>query len=85
MDSGIFGIVRHPMYLGAMILFLSHPFMIQHWIIVISSLVAIICTYFIILTGEERSLKKFGDEYNRDMHTVPRINFFLSIFRRVQK
>lgn len=83
--NGIYGIVRHPMYLGAMIMFLSHPFMIQHWIIVISSLVAIICMYLIILSGEERSLEKFGAEYNRYMLAVPRINFFLGIIRRVKK
>lgn len=84
-DNEIYGIVRHPMYLGAMILFLSHPFMIQHWIIVISSLVAIICMYIIILSEEERSLEKFGDEYNSYMQTVPRINFFLGIIRCVKK
>jgi len=83
-DSGIYGIVRHPMYLGAMILFLSHPFMIQHWIIVISSLVAIICIYLIILSGEQRSLEKFGEEYNRYMQSVPRINILLGIYRRLR-
>lgn len=84
-DSGVYGIVRHPMYLGAIIIFLSHPFMIQHWIIVISSLVAIICMYLIILSGDQRSLEKFGDEYNRYMQAVPRINFLLGIIRRGQE
>ncbi|MFX0196337.1 MAG: methyltransferase family protein [Candidatus Hodarchaeota archaeon] len=84
-DRGIYVIVRHPMYLGAIIMFFSHPFIIQHWIIVISSLIAIICMYIIILLEEDRSLEKYGDVYNRYIQTVPRINFFLGIIRRTKK
>jgi len=29
-DSGIYGIVRHPMYLGAMVMFFSHIFLGQN-------------------------------------------------------
>ena len=30
-DSGIYGIVRHPMYLGGMIMFFSHALFGQNW------------------------------------------------------
>jgi len=32
-DSGIYSIVRHPMYLGAMLMFFSHIFFAQNWVV----------------------------------------------------
>jgi len=80
-DSGIYGIIRHPLYLGAMIMFFSHIFLGQNWIVAIGTTVAIVCCYLIILSDEEQNLEKFGDDYKRYMQRVPRINFVLGIIR----
>ena len=44
-ERGIYGIVRHPMYLGAMVLFLSWFFFFPHWIIALISFVNIVIVY----------------------------------------
>jgi len=80
-DGGIYGIIRHPMYLGAMIMFFSHIFLGQNWIVAIGTTVAIVCCYLIILSDEEQNLEKFGDDYKRYMQRVPRINFVLGTIR----
>ena len=80
-DSGIYSIIRHPMYLGAMIMFFSHIFLGQNLIVAIGTTVAIVCCYLIILSGDERNIEKFGDGYKRYMQKVPRINFVLGIIR----
>ena len=80
-DSGIYGIVRHPLYLGAIIMFFSHFFFGQNWIVAVGAIVAIVCCYLIILSDEEQNLEKFGDNYERYMQRVPRINFVLGIIR----
>jgi protein-S-isoprenylcysteine O-methyltransferase Ste14 len=80
-DSGIYGIVRHPLYLGAIIMFFSHIFLGQNWIVAIGTTVVIVCCYLIILSDEEQNLEKFGDDYKRYMQRVPRINFVLGIIR----
>lgn len=80
-DSGIYGIIRHPLYLGAMIMFFSHIFLGQNWITAIGTTIAIVCCYLIILSDEKQNLEKFGDDYNRYMQRVPRINFVLGIIR----
>ena len=80
-DSGVYSIVRHPMYLGAMMMFLSHIFLGQNWIVVIGGVVAIVCCYLIIISGDERNIEKFGDDYKRYMQRVPRMNLLLGIFR----
>jgi len=80
-DSGVYGIVRHPMYLGAMMMFLSHIFLGQNWIVVIGGVVAIVSCYLIILSGDERNIERFGDDYKRYMQRVPRLNLLLGLFK----
>ena len=84
-DSGIYGIVRHPMYLGAMAMFLSHIFLGQNWIVAIGTAVAIVCCYLIILSEDQRNAEKFGDEYKRYMEKVPRMNIIVGILRLVHR
>jgi len=82
-DSGIYGIVRHPMYLGAMVMFFSHIFFGQNWIVVISTVIAIMCCYFIIKSGDQRNIEKFGEDYKIYMQKVPGMNFFAGIVRLI--
>jgi protein-S-isoprenylcysteine O-methyltransferase Ste14 len=83
-DSGIYGIVRHPMYLGAMVMFFSHIFLGQNWIVAISTIIAIVCCYLIIQFGDQRNIERFGNDYKLYMQKVPRANFLLGIIRLVQ-
>jgi len=69
-DSGVYRIVRHPMYLGAIMMFLSHIFLGQNWIVVIGGFVAIVCCYLIILSSDERNIEKFSDDYKRYMQST---------------
>ena len=82
-DSGIYGIVRHPMYLGGMMMFFSHIFFGQNWIVVISTVIAIMCCYFIIKSGDQRNIEKFGEDYKIYMQKVPGMNFFAGIVRLI--
>ena len=80
-DSGIYSIVRHPMYLGGMVMFFSHIFLGQNWIVAISTIVGIVCCYLIILSADQRNIEKFGDDYKLYIQKVPRANFLLGIIR----
>ncbi|MEJ2560660.1 MAG: hypothetical protein P8186_31445, partial [Anaerolineae bacterium] len=77
-------VVRHPMYLGAMLLFLSWIFFLPHWTIVLISAVNIAIVYGFILQGERQNIARFGDTYRRYMETVPRINLLAGLIRRLQ-
>lgn len=77
--SGIYGIVRHPMYSGAMAMFFSHIFFGQNWIVAINTIVALVCCYLIILSDEQQNIEKFGDDYKRYMRRVPRMNIVVGI------
>ena len=83
-EKGIYGIVRHPMYLGAILLFLSWIFFCPHWSIILLSAVNITIVYRFILQGERQNITRFGDAYQHYMESVPRINIFLGLVRRLQ-
>ena len=80
-DSGIYSIVRHPMYLGGMVMFFSHIFLGQNWIVTVSTIIAIVCCYLIIQSGDQRNIERFGEDYKLYMQKVPRANFLLGIIR----
>jgi protein-S-isoprenylcysteine O-methyltransferase Ste14 len=83
-EQGIYGIVRHPMYLGAMLCFLSYFFFHPHWLILLISSTNIVIVYWFILQGEQQNVARFGNVYGRYMEIVPRINLLAGIFRRLQ-
>jgi len=80
-DSGIYSVVRHPMYLGGIVMFFSHILLGQNWIVAISTIVGIACCYLIILSEDQRNIEKFGDEYRLYMQSVPRMNLLLGVIR----
>ena len=82
-DWGIYGIVRHPMYSGAMLAFLSWIFFLPHWIILLVSSINIAIVYGFTLQGERQNLIEFGDAYKGYMEVVPRINLLAGIIRRL--
>jgi protein-S-isoprenylcysteine O-methyltransferase Ste14 len=81
MDRGVYGVIRHPMYLGAMLLFLAWIFFLPHWIVLIVSFTNIVIVYWFTLQGERNNISKFGDTYKQYMERVPRINLIVGLFR----
>jgi protein-S-isoprenylcysteine O-methyltransferase Ste14 len=78
-EWGIYSLVRHPMYLGAILAFLSWIFFLPHWITVLISSVNVAIVYWFILQGERQNIAKFGNTYRRYMDTVPRMNLLAGL------
>ena len=83
-DYGVYGIVRHPMYVSGMLFYLAMVCFVPHWAIAVNSMVGIASVYWTMLLGEKRNLEKFGDVYKRYMQSVPRANFLLGLIRRLR-
>ncbi len=85
-DSGIYAIVRHPMYLGWILgIFVATIFLYQHWIFVIIGIPGIASLYLISRQEEQRNIGRFGDDYKHYMQKVPRMNLVVGIIRQVQR
>jgi protein-S-isoprenylcysteine O-methyltransferase Ste14/NAD-dependent dihydropyrimidine dehydrogenase PreA subunit len=80
-ESGTYGIVRHPQILGCILLMLASALVSQHWLTTIPG-VLMTAWFYTELPKEERGLiLKFGDLYKRYMQKVPRMNLLLGVIR----
>jgi protein-S-isoprenylcysteine O-methyltransferase Ste14 len=85
LQTGVYGIVRHPMYVGAILLFSAMVLFLPHWIMLILAAINIIIVYRFMLDGERQNIKKFGAEYRTYMAHVPRANLILGLIRWMKR
>jgi len=85
-DSGIYAVVRHPQYLGFILLVLALVLISQHWLSVISGVIGSVLFYIDATRAEEHeNTRKFGDDYKRYMRKVPRMNFVFGVIRLLRR
>jgi len=84
-EKGIYTVVRHPVYLGLMLLFIGMMFISDlRW----SSILAfpsIITMYYYSIKEEQVFLEKFGTEFEDYLKRVPRFDILLGIYRIIKK
>jgi protein-S-isoprenylcysteine O-methyltransferase Ste14 len=84
-DSGVYAVVRHPMYLSFMLLIVALMLISQHWLSVIFGLPIVVFLYLGMRVEEQSNIKKFGDDYTRYMDRVPRMNFLVGLVRLLRR
>lgn len=81
-DSGFYGVVRHPMYLGWMLIILGLILMSLHMVTALIGIPSMALAYHSMLMEEEMNISKFGDAYEKYMARVPRLNIIKGILNR---
>ena len=84
-ESGTYAIVRHPQFLGFILMMCAPILVSQHWLFVIISVPLIVPMFKWIKEAERNLVAKFGDDYRRYMEKVPRINLVLGVVRLMQR
>jgi protein-S-isoprenylcysteine O-methyltransferase Ste14/NAD-dependent dihydropyrimidine dehydrogenase PreA subunit len=84
-DSGTYGIVRHPQILGCMLLMSASILISQHWLSAIVGIPIMVWLYAELPKEEKGLTLKFGDDYKLYMQKVPRINFVLGVIRLLRR
>lgn len=79
--TGIYSIVRHPQFLAGILWSIALAFISQHWVIIALVAPVIVTTYLDSLRANKDLIKKFGEEYEIYMKTVPGLNFFWGIMK----
>jgi len=80
-DSGTYGIVRHPQVLGCILLMCSSIFISQHWLSAIVAIPIFVLLHRYVLKEEKNLIVKFANDYKRYMQRVPSMNFIVGIMR----
>ena len=83
-DTGLYGIVRHPQYLGCMAMMLASILVSQHWLSAVIGVPIALWIYTEIPKEEKGLILKFGDEYRRYMREVPRLNPLPGVLRMLR-
>ena len=85
-DSGTYGIVRHPMFLGSIMLMSASILISQHWLSAIIGIPIAVWGYTEYLPKEEKGLIfRFGDDYRRYIQRVPKLNPLLGVIRLLKR
>jgi protein-S-isoprenylcysteine O-methyltransferase Ste14 len=84
-ESGVYAVVRHPMYLSFMLVFLALACIAQHWLGGLLGIISILMLYDDMRREEKSCIDKFGDDYLRYMRKVPRVNLVIGIIRLIQR
>lgn len=83
-DSSIYSVVRHPQYLGWLLMYPAMMLFNPHWLIVGLGLLGMACVYLFTRQEDEHLVEKFGKPYGRYMQTVPRMNLIAGIVQLVR-
>jgi len=84
-DSGVYAVVRHPQFLAGILLSLALILITQHWLIAMIGVVAMVLNYLIALKADQELTEKFGEDYERYVQKVPRMNFLVGGIRLLQR
>lgn len=83
-DTGIYAVVRHPLYLGWLLMYVALILLSQHWLTAIIGIPGMACIYLISRQEDQHLIEKFGDDYKHYMQKVPRMNLLAGIIRLVR-
>ena len=84
-DSGVYAVVRHPVYLSFMLLILALMLISQHWLSVVFGIPIVILLYLAMGVEERSNIERFGDDYICYMDRVPRMNFLVGGIRLLSR
>lgn len=82
---GIFGVVRHPQYLGFIFFNVGILLMTQHLVMVFTTLGSSLLIITGMLEEEQQLIERFGRTYKRYMHRVPRMNLLTGLARQIMR
>jgi protein-S-isoprenylcysteine O-methyltransferase Ste14 len=84
-DRGLYGVIRHPQYLGYMLLACGFALLSQHWLAVLLAAASVTSFYGQAAREEAYCLAQWGEAYARYLRRVPRFNALLGMARLVSK
>jgi len=82
-ESGMYTFVRHPEFLGHILIIFALIIISQHWISLIVGAILIVLLCLAMIEEEKRNIEKFGDTYRDYMKRVPRINLIAGIIKQI--
>lgn len=84
-NTGIYGVVRHPQYLGWVFIIIGLFCIRQEFVGAFFGILGLVFLNYCAILEERSLMRKFGEEYKIYRSSVPRWNLILGIYRYLQK
>ena len=84
-ERGMYAFVRHPEFLGHILIIFTLIIISQHWISVIVGAILIVLLCLAMMEEEKRNIEKFGNAYKDYMKKVPKINLIAGIIKQSRR
>jgi len=84
-DRGLYALVRHPQYLGYILLFSGFSLLSGHWATYLIAAAGIAVLYAQTVAEEHVCQTRLGPAYRDYMARVPRFNLILGLWRYLKK
>ena len=82
-ERGMYAFVRHPEFLGHILIIFALVIISLHWISFIVGAILIVLLCLAMIEEEKRNIEKFGNAYMDYMKKVPRINLIAGIIKQI--
>jgi len=82
--GGIYSIVRHPLYLGWLLMYPAAILASQQWLIVVLAVMGIASIDQITRNADQELVERFGVDYETYIQQVPRLNIVSGIVRKLE-
>jgi protein-S-isoprenylcysteine O-methyltransferase Ste14 len=83
--SGIYALVRHPLYLGWLLMYPAAMLAGQSWFVSVLGVVGMLSMVAITREADDRLVDKFGSAYREYMQEVPGLNIILGFWRTLRR
>jgi len=84
-DTGIYAIIRHPLWLTWILLSLSVTLMSQYWIMALMGIIVMLVVYLETFRLDKNLIEKFGMEYEQYKKKVPRLNIIYGLIKYLMR
>ena len=84
-DRDIYAVIRHPRYLGWLLMYVVVIVLTQHWLAVTFAIPGMACVYLISRREDRRLVEKLGPAYERYMQRVPALNLVAGLTRLLRR
>ncbi len=81
--DGLYGLIRHPLYFGWLVMYLSLMCFSQHWAALLSGGVGVLSMVIIARQEDQALIEKFGEPYRKYQADVPGLNLLVGIYRKI--
>jgi protein-S-isoprenylcysteine O-methyltransferase Ste14 len=84
-DKGIYGVVRHPLYVGWMLSIIGMTLISQHWVTLLLGIIPLLMVIHYTRYEDKSNVEKFGESYTFYSERVPMMNFVVGLARYLKQ